>query len=83
MRSCSRVGCFVLAAALIAPGVSMAAPIEWVFTTTISGTPTIPGVATDNTFILAVIVDNGGSDLISEIWLDTDVVTASATVGTY
>ena len=72
----------VLAASLIAPSNSMATPVEFVFTTTISGTPAIPGVSAGDAVTLTVTADNGSNTLVSQIWELTDVGAGIALVGT-
>ena len=58
---------------------------QFVYTTTISASPApaIPGVAAGDTLTITVIADNGGNSLASQDWLLADIVSVTATVGTY
>jgi hypothetical protein len=62
---------------------ALAAPYQFVFTTAVDPGPTIPGVTGGDTLTVTVVVDNGGTSLLSQQWFIGDVVSSTASVGTY
>jgi hypothetical protein len=70
---------------VVGPPPPVQSPVRLVYTTTITSSA-IPGVAAGDTLTLTVIADNGGldlPDLASQQWFLENIVSVTATVGTY
>ena len=74
----------LIIAALFAfsPIAANAVPIEftWQDTITNTGTP-VPGIADGDLLTAIIVVDNGGSNLLGQTWFQSDVLSATVTVG--
>lgn len=82
----------ISAASLTAPSPALASPVEFVFHDTVgswapcilnSSCPLIPGVNFGDLVTVRVIADNGNSSLTAQTWSQSDVISATASVGTY
>jgi hypothetical protein len=67
-------------------------PIEFVFRDTVGGwvpcylnstCPLIPGVNVGDLITVRVIAENGGLSLANQSWYESDVISATAEVGSY
>ncbi len=67
---------------LLIPNQVLATPFTFTYETAITST-NIPGTSVADTFILDVIVDNGGTNLLNQTWNVNDVTSAVATLGSY
>lgn len=72
----------MFAVALFTPVLGLAVPIQLTYMTSVTSGGT-PGVSDGDILTLEILADNGGADLISQSWFQTDVISAEATVGTY
>jgi hypothetical protein len=73
----------LLIADLFLGKVAIATPVLLEYTGTVSGTPTVPGVAPGALITFRVLADNGGQDLESQTWDWTDVLSATMNAGSY
>jgi hypothetical protein len=71
----------VFAASIHAP--ASAAPVTFTFTDTVTVFGAVPGVSSGDTLVVKVVADNGNSSLISQSWVLADILSATATAGTY
>jgi hypothetical protein len=78
---------FVLGTAISISAMSaQAAPVQFTFTSTITNSfadPEISGVSTGDLVTIKILADNGGSDLLSQTWTITDLISGSASAGSY
>ncbi len=64
-------------------GTANAIPYQFTFTTTVTSSIGTPGVTDGDLLTLNILGDNGGTDLFSQSWFQTDIISAVASVGTY
>lgn len=82
----------VLLTWLATGGAAQAAPVEFIFQDTVGGwapcyldstCQLMPGVSVSDLITVTVIVDNGQGTLKNQFWYQSDVVSATAIVGSY
>lgn len=64
------------------PSLAYSVPVTFTFSTTV-GSSAISGVSASDVITVQVIADNGSASLVSQTWLATDVLSATASAGTY
>ena len=67
---------------LLYPAPSMAVPFQITFSAQVTSGGT-PGVANPDVLTVRVIADNGGATSASQSWFQADVISATASAGTY
>ena len=73
-----------MVACLGAPGMAMASPYTFTFTDLASAAGlTLTGVAAGDTITVTVIADNGASTLVSQSWVQANVLSATVAAGSY
>lgn len=61
----------------------LAVPVTFTYQTTINdnGAVDAPGIVTGDLLTATIVADNGGTDLISQAWFQSSVLSATVTVG--
>lgn len=76
---------FAVSAVVLAalPFAAVASPVTFTFTDKVTPAGVVPGVNAGDTLVVTIVADNGNSSLLSQNWLQSDIISAMASAGSY